>query len=213
MPTSDGVRLERPCSTCGGTGNVTLDDLTVAECRCAYGRRKAQFLGADIFEAPRLRSTPLVERTQDKLGLVTDTTRENLWITCPWAALRPHLRLALGIKWHVSTTLGRSFHFRILTDEQVRAAALGESTAKVADLLGAEAHLVILRLGFLGWPNKAMPGFLRGALMHRLEIVHEPIWITDTPTEPFSKGHFTWSDETGGFVSTSFKKFALGGEP
>lgn len=199
------------CVVCHGTGNVVEHDgLRAVECVCVYRRRKREFLGEEIFDAAKIQESPLIERTRDRRGLVADLTCQNLWVTAEWAELLPHLRFALGIKWHLSHESGEEFRFRLLTDEQLR---LGYLEARTADgeenlpaLLSGRFNLVVLRLGFLGWKNSAMPGILLSALMHRREIAKAPLWIVDTPTEQFSKGHLSWSEDAVAYVTKYFRR-------
>ncbi len=205
---------DRDCGACAGTGSIVGDrDDEARECICIYRRRKQVFLGNDLFEAAHLSETPLVARTQDHRTLATDMTRENVWLTAQWRDLRPHLRLALGIRWHIGVAAGRSFNFRVITDEQVRLGHFADSRDEVVEtvpqLLAPSADLVILRLGFLGGANKLMPGILRSALMHRIEVVRCPIWITDTPTEPFIKGHLAWSEDVARYAESEFRRVTL----
>jgi len=179
---------------------------------CVYTRRKAGFLGRAIYEADKIRETPLARLTQDSRWLSPDGTAKNLLITAPWKSLLPHLRLAFGMRWHQGELRSTPFTFKIITDEQIRVGTFadkGDGVESVAQLLNADVDLVVLRLGFLALGNKAMPEILRSAIMHRVEMSQRPLWLIEDPKEPFTRGHLSWSDKVGEYVATAFQRMVL----
>jgi hypothetical protein len=140
-----------------------------------------------------------------------DRTGENLFIKGYWKDLLPHLKWSLGCK-------GPDFRFRLLTDEKLKIIYLGaESYATKAksrrdevvtynslnDLVGPDIDLVIIRLGFLGYKNIAMPGILKEALMIR-EFACKPTWIIEVPTSIFGFGHFSYSEDVWDYISANY---------
>lgn len=159
-----------------------------------------------------MRESPLARPTADGRGLAVDRTVENLWITTRWTDALPHLRRALGLKWHVAQVQSRSFSFRIVSDEQIRLGNFADrydGAEPIGALMSPDADLVLVRLGFLGSANKTMPEILRGALMQRVELVQRPIWLIDDPGEPFRQGHLSYSPAVGQYVTDHFTRLAL----
>ncbi len=119
-----------------------------------------------------------------------------------------------------------AFQFRIITDARVKDIYVGdESYSKKAkkkrddedsfnslrDLL-EDPDLVIIRLGFLGYSNKAMPGALKEACLTR-EALKKATWLVEDPEiAPFSQGHHAWSPEVEVYVHRTFAEIDLEGE-
>jgi hypothetical protein len=74
----------------------------------------------------------------------------------------------------------------------------------LADLVGSDVDLMIIRLGFLGHKNVAMPGILKEALMIR-EFACVPTWIVEVPTSIFGPGHFSYTEEVGAYIDDHFE--------
>jgi hypothetical protein len=108
------------------------------------------------------------------------------------------------------------YYMRMVTDVQLKSCYLGEMSYKakktkdrdldgsvsyntLADFIGPDLHLVIIELGTLGHPNRAMPGILKEALLIR-QAAGKPTWIFDTPDTPWGPGHFSYNEDVCGYV-------------
>jgi hypothetical protein len=198
------------CPRCEGREYIQDGDVFHL-CTCAFSKAKRRFLGDDIYDAAKIRSSPLLEVTQDQRWTTRDMTSSSLWITSEWCELLPHLRYALGEKWRVAKG---EFTFRVITDETIRAANYAEGregAERIADLVSSRTDLLIVRLGFLGAAIATAPEILLGTLRQRIESVGRPVWVTDTPSFPFSAGakgpkstpkHPCWSTDAETYLRT-----------
>ena len=193
------------CKFCGGRGTVSVDDMGGNECVCAYARRLKMHLGPEILSAENIRSPFFVPDGDD-------FTMNNVFFKSYWRDFLPHLKWVLGCK-------GPMFRFRILTDEKLRTVYVGsesytsrprskrddmDTNNSLNDIVGGDISLLIIRLGFLGYKNIAMPGILKEALMLR-EVALKPTWIVESPNAPLVPGHFAYSDEVFEYILERFK--------
>jgi len=199
-----------PCQKCGGSGKIQIDDSTVTQCICAFARAMKEHLGSEIALAPVVKSSPLFVAGQPDPKV--DRTKDNLFLKGYWADLLPHFKAALIGK-------GLFFQFKIVTDEKLKTVFVGDESYKVrarskrddietnnslADLVGPDNALVIIRLGFLGYKNVAMPGILREALLLR-EALSKATWIVEDPDQGyFGPGHLAYSDEAAEVIDRIF---------
>lgn len=199
----------KPCPYgCDGSGYVVIDDLHTRECMCSYVKRLYAHLGPEIGGAPRLTGSSPLLWPQDGVDLTT----KNVVIKGYWTDILPHMRWVLGCK-------GTMFRFKVLTDEKLRTVYVGaeaytsrarskrddvETFNTLADIVGAEWDLLIIRLGFLGYKNVAMPGVLQEALMLR-EVALKPTWLIESPSTPYAPGHFAFSDEAFDYIQRRFE--------
>lgn len=206
---------EKPvCARCNGKGFLPVegDDFTVQQCICAYSRALRAHLGVEIATAPLITKSPLFVAGDAGEPPKIDRTKENLFIKGYWRDLLSHFKWALGCK-------GPLFPFRLLTDEKLKVVWLGQESyaarAKsrrdevvtynsLADLVGPDIDLVIIRLGFLGHKNIAMPGILKEAMMIR-EFACKPTWIVEVPTSLYGPGHFSYSEEVADYIAEKFE--------
>jgi hypothetical protein len=83
-----------------------------------------------------------------------------------------------------------------VTDQQIKTVYLGNEHRKVkpddkeaynsvSDLIGADFDLVIVKLGYLGYKNKAAPGALKEALLVRKDL-SLPTWVIEDPQYPWT---------------------------
>lgn len=200
---------KKPCPYgCDGSGYVVIDDLHTRECMCSYAKRLYAHLGPEIGGAPRLEGSSPLFWPQDEVDLTT----KNVVIKGYWTDVLPHMRWVLGSK-------GTMFHYKILTDEKLRTVYVGaeaytsrarskrddlETYNTLADIVGAEWDLLVIRLGFLGYKNVAMPGVLQEALMLR-EVALKPTWLIESPQAPFAPGHFAFSEEGFEYIQRRFE--------
>lgn len=209
----------KACPLCDGTGKIYVDDLNVRQCRCAYQRALAlhlkTLLGPDVVLAPAVHTTPLYAIGPDGQPTV-DKTTENLLLKGWWSDLCGHFRWALGCK-------GPLYPFTVVTDERIRTVFVGgesystksrkirdevASVNTLHDLLGSTYPLVIIRLGFLGYKNVAMPGALLESLRIR-EASQLPTWIVEEPNSLFGPGHFAYNDEVFNYIHHHYKVMDL----
>ena len=210
------------CAKCRGTGWVAVEVTdeegnvevtTLRKCICAYAKELRAHLGDEIATAPTLkRSSPLFVPGK------SDLTGTNLFIKGYWHDILPHLKWALTFKTP-------AFKFSSVTDERLRTVYLGaESYAQRArstrddvptfnslgDIVGRQFNLVIVRLGYLGYSNKAMPGILKEALLLR-EALGLATWLIETPDSIFGPGHRSHSDELALYIENDFQTIAISG--
>jgi hypothetical protein len=180
------------CARCGGTGRQYIDDIHVRECVCAYANRLRTHLGPELAGAPVPKAPRLCPRDESGKTVKEDHTKKNLLIRGAWPDVRSHLKYALAWK-------GPDFPFVVVTDERIRSVYLGneayiakarterddaENNNSLRDLLGSQHALGIVRVGFLGYANRAAPGALQEALMLR-EAEGTATWIIEDPRHPF----------------------------
>ncbi len=216
IPTTEAL-----CPRCKGTGKVVVDEFTHQMCLCLYNRKMSQHLGPELVRAPTVKDSQLYNTTTVKgEEVLVDRTKENLFIKTWWDDLRGHLKWALYCK-------GLHFSFQVLTDERIRNVYVGneqythrtrksrddfEANNSLHDLLGEETDLVILRLGFLGYRNIAMPGALLEALRIR-EVSLKPTWVIEEPDQVLGPGHFSYSSELWDYIATKFSKVDMVSDP
>lgn len=178
------------CDLCGDTGKIQnpKDDLRVEQCVCAYIKALRAHLsnpvmaldvGLDLVSTPSIRKSSLLTNSVDR-------TNDNLLLQGPWSHVLPHLKFVLGYK-------GLAYRFRFVSDERLLNVWLGKSSygAKsrqlreeevyfnsVSDLVNPDFDLVIIRLGVLGYKNKALPGILLEALQVRA-IKEKATWVVE----------------------------------
>ena len=202
------------CPLCGGHEVLYLNDHDVETCRCLKARLIRQHLGTEIASADTITNSPLLSVQDDVVQ--HDRTTENLLIKARWYDVLSHLKWVLYCK-------GTRYRFRITTDEKVRTVWVGNeryvskskatrddgvSYNSLADLVGADLELVILRLGKLGYKNVAAPGVLKEALMLR-EVACLPTWLIEEPETPWGYGCHTFSDDVGDYIDRRFKIVSL----
>jgi len=179
-----------PIEGCDGRGHIPVGDsgLEMRLCRNLFAKALRQHLGPEISNVQHVKVSPLLERGPDG-SFKVDRTGENLLIQGAWPVLLPHIKLALASK-------GLSFGFRIVTDQQIKTVYVGdehrnvraadkEAYNSVADLLGADYDLAIIKLGYLGHKNKAAPGALKEALLVRKDL-NLATWIVEDPQLPWT---------------------------
>lgn len=212
------------CSECNDEGRIEVvggDEIRFRQCRCAYAKamkRHISYNGSlDLARAPVVTKSPLYT-TKDDGEVVIDLTTKNLFIKGDWDQLRSHIKWALICK-------GLSFNFVMVTDEYLKQIFVGNEAKKnrpsarsdadsfnsLRDRIGGQYPLAIIRLGFLGYKNVAMPGLLKEALRIR-EAATVPTWLLeDDPECPFDPDHRAWSPEVWSYITKNFETFELNG--
>lgn len=202
-----------PCVICGGAEWIPTTDLSSKKCVCLQRKFIREYLGSEIATA-KLTPSPLYTPPTKPDEAPIDRTEENLFIKAYWADLLGHLKWALGYKYN----LDERHRFRIVTDERILQVRLGaesygsrakskrddmETYNSLHDFMGEAFDLVIIRLGFLGYVNKSMPGYLKEALGIR-EAAAKPTWIVESPKYFFGAGHLSHSDELEAYIKENF---------
>lgn len=72
------------------------------------------------------------------------------------------------------------------------------------DLVG-EWGLLIIKLGYIGYPNKAAAGALKETLLIR-ESLHKAVWIVEDPERPWVH---SYSQDVKNYVQEHFKEIAI----
>jgi len=201
------------CPKCNYTGflHVNGDDSRVQQCICSYAKTLKAYLGPEIAAAPTVTRSPLYAVGEKGAPPSVDRTKDNLFIKSYWSDLLPHLKWTLACK-------GPMFRYRVVTDEKLKTVYLGgESYGQrskevrneivtynsIGDLVGPDLDLVVLRLGFLGYKNVAMPGILKEALMLR-ESALKPTWVVEVPSSVFGPGHFSYNEDVANYIERLF---------
>jgi len=202
---------KKPCSKCGGTGRIEIDDLTVRQCLCAFARAMKEHLGAEIALAKSLQTSPLFVAGDPEPSV--DRTKDNLFLKGYWQDLLPHFKSALVGK-------GLFFSFTVVKDEKLKTVYVGDESYKarsknkrddiqthnsLGDIVGPEIDLAIIRLGFLGHPNRAMPGIIKETIMLR-DAPSKATWLIEDPDQGyFGPGHLSYSEELAEYIDAHFE--------
>lgn len=214
----------KDCKICAGAGLIRIDDLNTRQCVCSLARSLMIHLGPEIGGAKPLTDSPLFIRGEKPGDPVEyDATTQNLFLKGRWIDVISHFKFALCFK-------GLNFRTRVTTDEKLKSIFVGNESYKavmrskredmdtyngLADYV-TEPHLLIIRLGFLGYKNIAMAGILKEALLHR-EVQRKATWLLEVPTSIFGPGHFSYNDDVGTYIDENFTIFDLsrydGSEP
>lgn len=195
--------LDKTCKTCGGLGIIQVDDLNSKMCLCAYARAMLVHLGPEIGGAKPLTESPLYVREP-----FYDATKDNIFLKGRWKTLISHLKFSLCVK-------GLDFMTRVTSDERLKEIYLGKEsygqrakgkrdeveTFNNLDDFVREPDLLVLRLGFLGHKNIAMPGILKETLMLR-EFVQKPTWLIEDPANDWG---LSYSDDLWSYIQGHFK--------
>lgn len=208
------------CDICKGARFIQVDLNTVKMCVCAYAHALRVHLGPEISGAKTIHSSPLLDPSRNDKGLPTvDLTSSNVMIRGSWPQVLSHLKWSLGYK-------GTTFRFRVVTDENLLMVWLGkesylarpkktrddkESFNNLGDFIGEDIDLVIVRLGFLGYANKAMPGVLKESLLLR-EGIRKPTWVIEDVSNPFADT-LSYSPEAAEFLKSRYLSVSLDPAP
>lgn len=206
------------CPKCNYTGFhlVDNDDTRVVQCICSYAKTLKAYLGTEIASAATITQSQFFTLAGKGQPPKVDLTESNLFIRGYWSDLLPHLKWTLACK-------GPMFRYRIVTDEKLKSVYVGNESYKhrakdvrdevetfnsIGDLLGPEIDLIILRLGFLGYKNVAMPGVLKEALMLR-ESATKPTWLVDSMENPYVAGYHAYSEDTWDYICRLYQMVNL----
>jgi hypothetical protein len=203
------------CPICKSlNGKIAIgDEDDKKQCVCSFRSDYRKRLPPEIAEAAPILVSPLLE-----IGgpgeVRVDLTSENLFIKGYWSDLSPHLLLVFTYKMlnHLM------YPFQIITDARLRDIYVGseaytsrsrkkrddiQTYNSLSDVIGGDKELVIIRLGFLGWSNKAMPGILKESIRLR-HAVGKTTWIVEEPNSIFGPGHFSYDPEVAELISQRY---------
>ena len=204
--------MPSPCSKCGGAGRIQVNETTMRQCICAYAADMRAHLGLLIASASVIPESPLFVPDGD------DLTLENIHLKGYLPTILSHLKWAFTFK-------GLGFKFKVVTDQQILDVWLGKSSYTkqveeqreikdvyntLEDLVGKESDLVIVLLGRLISPNRAMPAVLLEALMIR-QTLNLPTWVIENTQMPFTLGHRSWNFEIDQFIKDYYVVVSLAG--
>lgn len=194
------------CSICNGvkfTREVQKNDwgveiLYMKPCVCALIERFHARVGNEIFHAMTLSSSPLRSKMTS-----------DLFIEANRLDLLPHLK-------HVFWYAGMDYFFRMVTDSELMDAWLSKGKESSSDFQGysslrdavEDPSLLIIFIGVMTYPNRALPGVFLEALKLRN---HKglPTWIVSARDNTFTQGHLCWSAEGQVYIDRSFERIRI----
>lgn len=188
--------------------------MAVQPCPNIYRRQLAQHLGREIVGAPTISSSPLLKLNPDGGSPLVDMTKHNLLIEgCSWRGLLAHLKYTLVYK-------GLNHVHKVITDERIKNVFVGSESYKsrstkvrddvetvnsIPDLVSSDYQLLIIKLGYLGYPNKAAAGALKEALLHR-ESIGLPTWLVHDPERGWTH---SYDPDVGQYVEDRFASLSI----
>jgi hypothetical protein len=172
-------------------------------------------MGSEIASARPIESSPLLTLGSVGGEVALDRTMDNLFIKGWWSDITSHLFIVLSCKMMNDNLL---YPFKIVTDSQIFDVRIGNQSYKAKsktkrdevttyngldDYIGRDVELVIIRLGFLGYKNQSMPGYLKEALTTRAAY-SKSTWIIEEPDSLFGPGHFSYNEDVGDYIANRF---------
>ena len=194
------------CSICNGAkftraverSEWGVDNLYMKPCVCALIERFQARVGTEIFQAQTLQTSPLREK-MDK----------DLFIEANRLDMLPHLK-------HVLWYAGLDFFFRMVTDTEMLDAWLSKGKENSQEFHGysslrdavEDPALLIIFIGVMTYPNRALPGVFLEALKLRN---HRglPTWIVCGRDQTFAQGHLCWSPEGQVYIERGFERLRI----
>jgi len=149
-----------------------------------------------------------------------DKTKSNVFLKGWWSDILPHLKWTFIFKFN---EYDLNYYFRTVTDERLLTVWLGkeaytskqrkkredeESYNSLGDLVGSKQHLVLIRLGELGHPNRAMAGVIKEACMMR-QANGLATWLVESPDKLFQEGNNSYSRDLFDFIAQQFETIDL----
>jgi hypothetical protein len=187
------------CDKCGSTGVIEREGKTY-ECQCALLRRLAASMPSFI------RST--IVSKEHVVHPITDNIRNSYLIDAAWSDARAIIKVAMYKNPNI--------HFRITSDREIRDVGVGSTSRQargedavvvfnsLQDLMESP-QVVIIRLGELGYKNKAAPGLLEEALSIRTDRGLST-WILNNKNRPFGPASYAYSETVWDLIITSFRR-------
>ena len=172
------------CAICGGRRYIPKPDDPDTEiaCPCVKIEQLQAYLGPEIAGAKAIPETPLFRYNEVTRTAEYDGTNENLFLKIIWKDLVPHLQCALIPVFKIK---GLGYRFKIVSDQKLCEVWLGKDRRNtgntdgsncLSDCIGKDYALVIIRIGLMGYPNKAAAGVLLECLKIR-EYYCLPTWV------------------------------------
>lgn len=184
-------------------------------CPRVYVREIKEHMGSEIASATSVKNSPLYFHHDD--GQIDDLTKKSLAIQgVTWEEFAGHLKWVFYFK-------GLQFRCSIVTDERLLSVYLGKEDFRsrpksmrhemttyngIADLVGKDFHLVIIRVGFLGYKNIAAPGILKEALLHRAAL-NRPTWVF---ADARKEWRFSADSDVARYIAENFEAMELEGD-
>lgn len=180
------------CPKCDGDGHIILDALTTQRCGCLLRRLFSQKMGYVIWNSKIALKSKLVSKLEENLLLIYDDVDIN-----------PHLKLAF-------IHLGLDSNWLYIDDSNVLQAWLGKPNLARAENLYdiIEKPFLLLRLGTVGYPNKALPGVICELLIGRV-LSGRPTWVV-SPREMRPETCREYSDELMSLLNQHFELIRAG---
>ena len=202
------------CNNCQ-EGWILDGDNHWKQCNCSFWKAALSRMGPEIASARHVESSPLLTLGTVGGEIVIDRTRDNLFIKGWWSDIASHLFLVFSCKMMNDNLL---YPFKIVTDSQIFDVRIGNQSYRAKsktkrdevityngldDYIGKDLELVIIRLGFLGYRNQSMPGYLKEALTTRAAY-SKPTWVVEEPDSLFGPGHFSYNEDVGDYIANRF---------
>lgn len=181
------------CPHCEGSGHIFVDSLTARRCSCLLRDLYARKMGFMIWNAATIQKSPLTNKLRDNVLVVADDEDMN-----------PHLKLSF-------VHMGLNANWVYIDDSNVLQAWLGANNSAQAENLQdlISYPFLVLRLGTVGYPNKALPGVICELLMGRV-LAGRPSWVV-TPRELRAETCREYSDELMYLLGRYFERVKLKG--
>jgi len=165
------------CPHCKGRGHIFIDSMTAKRCVCLLRKLYADKMGYLLWNTPTIKTSKLAKKLGENLLLIYDDEDIN-----------PHLKYAF-------IHLGLNAQWLYIDDSSVLQAWLGKPNSARAENLQdlIEYPFMVLRLGTVGYPNKALPGVIHELLIGRI-LASRVTWIV-SPREIKQETCREYSDE------------------
>lgn len=175
------------CPKCNGTGHIFIDSLNFKRCDCLLNRLYAKKLGRVLYNVKEIPNTHLLKKLENNMLFITDDEDIN-----------PHLKT-------VFMHLGLNARWLYIEDSNVLQAWLGKPNSAGAENLSdlIEYPFLVLRLGVVGYQNKALPGVICELLMGRI-LGYKPTWII-SPRDLTPETCLEYSDELDNIIRRYFE--------
>lgn len=208
------------CPICKSPDGIIVTDEhgSVKQCVCKFRIKSRKRLPTEIATATPILKSPLLELGRPG-EVIVDLSDQNLFIKAYWLDLAPHLLFVLTYKMLQNLL----YPFLITNDVKIRdvfvgSEAYGARSRKnrddiptynsLSDLLGSDYELVVIRLGVIGYKNRALPGALKESLSIR-NACGKATWIVEEPNSQFGPGHFDYSPEVADVINKQYRLIDL----
>jgi len=178
---------DKNCLKCGGTGHIIIDSLNAKRCTCLLQSLYAKKLGRILYHVKPDPNSFLLKKLDSNVLLVSDDDDIN-----------PHLKAGF-------LRLGLEANWVYVDDSNVLQAWLGKPNTANAENLNEliEYPFMVLRLGVVGYQNKALPGVICELLMGRV-LGYKPTWIV-SPRDINPETCLEYSDELDNLLRRYFE--------